>query len=232
MTNMIFSQSPGWLGSCISTHGAHPVMCLFEGNIGTQISYDDIHGSGSHQVAFRNYMSGYEANLNNAANYYANNTYPVVVNSTNRWCTFVGNVLGTVGYHNNYEFTVLDYPTNYEDVYTIYQLGFFGNAFTTGDPMTVTTAARTGNWDAANGAVVWDSKGVQSLPASLYLTSQPTWWTNYGNASPWPSIGPDVSPMVSGIPAQLRYLELTSTNTVLSSTNGVLPPTNLRATTP
>jgi hypothetical protein len=226
MTNMIFGQSPGWLASCISTHGAHPVLCLFEGNIGTQISYDDIHGSGSHQTVFRNYMSGYEANLNNAANYYANNTYPVVINSTNRWCTFAGNVFGTVGWHTNYQFTVTGYPANYGNIDTIYQLGFFGNSITTGDSLTVTTVARTGNWDTADNGVVWDSNGVQALPASLYLTGEPSWWTSYGNTSSWPPIGPDLTTMVGQIPAQIRYLELSSTNVI------VFPPTNLHATTP
>ena len=61
---------------------------------------------------------------------------------------------------------------------------------------------RHGNFDYATGSTQWDPKiSDRHLPASLYHTSKPAF---FGNA-PWPPIGPDRSPMVSKIPAQLRY---------------------------
>jgi hypothetical protein len=39
------------------------------------------------------------------------------------------------------------------------------------------------------------------LPASLYLTSKPSW---FGTVA-WPPIGPDVSGMANELPAQLCY---------------------------
>jgi hypothetical protein len=215
-SNMIYGVSPGWVATTISFHGAHPTMNLSEGNVGTQIDYDDIHGSSSHNTAFRNFFSGYDTNLNNATNFYLNNTYPVVINSTNRWMTFIGNVIGTGGYHTNYQFDVISCPTNYLNLKTIYQLGFFENYSPGGDPMTVTSLWCDGNYDYATHSTIWDTNGVQTLPASLYLTAQPSWWSN---SVPFPPIGPDVTGLVSPFPAQLRYLAIINTPQ---------PPTNLR----
>src|ERR1019366_4928140 len=40
-----------------------------------------------------------------------------------------------------------------------------------------------------------------SLPASLYLSSRPSWWAS----ASWPAIGPDVSGLAQSIPAQSCY---------------------------
>lgn len=72
-----------------------------------------------------------------------------------------------------------------------------------------------GNWDPINNSVIWDpSNSDHSIPNSLYLNSAPSWW----GALPWPATGPDLTPMVGMIPAQLRWIEMTA---------ALLPPTNL-----
>jgi hypothetical protein len=71
------------------------------------------------------------------------------------------------------------------------------------DPETVNYMMRWGNYDVVNGATQWNSSEVPSsissyanpvpsshtLPASFYLSTQPSWW----GSLPWPGIGPDVS---------------------------------------
>ena len=99
-----------------------------------------------------------------------------------------------------------------------------------------------GNYDFAYNAVIWTNSmsarpagmSPQTLPASLYLAGEPTWWANWG-ATPWPPIGPDVAGMTNAIPAQLRFALLVSGNySDNPNTNAVppLPPTNVRAFAP
>ena len=68
------------------------------------------------------------------------------------------------------------------------------------------TLIRQGNWDAATNDIIW-APGIlnHTLPASLYLTSKPSW---FGNAH-WPPIGVDpTNPTVEyncPIPAEIAY---------------------------
>lgn len=209
-TNMVYGVAPGWMAFPIFTHGAHPTMNLFEGNVGTGLAFDIIHGSSSHNTVFRNYFSGYETNLENytAQQWLGlNNTYCVSIMESNRFESLVGNVLGTGGYHTNYSVDVLNYPTNYGNIRTIYLLGFFGNygGAVNQDPLTITTLLREGNYDYASGSNRWDTS-PQTIPTSLYLSSKPAWW----GTTPWPPIGSDLTPMNSMIPAQMRFFGLTN----------------------
>ena len=48
------------------------------------------------------------------------------------------------------------------------------------------TISRHGNYDYANNAVVWDPNiPDHTIPDSLYLTGEPSWW---GSPSCWPPI--------------------------------------------
>jgi hypothetical protein len=79
------------------------------------------------------------------------------------------------------------------------------------DSLTFPTTMRWGNYDVVNAATRWNSTEAspaantyvnanftssyfstlsQTLPASLYYSSTPSWWTSGKN---WPGIGPDVS---------------------------------------
>lgn len=70
------------------------------------------------------------------------------------------------------------------------------------------TLIRHGNFDTVHNGVVWDDNiPDHNLPVSLYYSSQPGWWPD-GVA--WPPIGPDLTPMVSQIPAQIRYATMSA----------------------
>ena len=74
---------------------------------------------------------------------------------------------------------------------------------------------RDGNWDSVTNDVVWSPNiANQSIPASFYLASKPSWWNNWG-VTGWPAYGPsptNPSLMIDcPIPAELRYDQLTGT---------------------
>jgi len=72
------------------------------------------------------------------------------------------------------------------------------------DPMVRATTYMHGNYDYIGGEILWDYRNSDHrLPDSLYLAAKPLWWGNLR----WPAFGPDLSPMISKIPAQLRYEE-------------------------
>jgi hypothetical protein len=52
-----------------------------------------------------------------------------------------------------------------------------------------------GNWDIASQTTIWNVHKTESqtLPASFYKSSQPSWWATKYGTPPWPAIGPDVT---------------------------------------
>lgn len=187
-------DDPWWLiGGPSSNHSAHPSMNLWEGNIGPQISGDFIHGSSSHQTFFRCRSMGWKeaaaTSNNNAVEFEYKNTY----------MTVIGCVLGTPGQSDTYE---VAYPARApSSLKPIWRLGY-GGPGGAGDGRVAATLLRHGNWDSVTGGTVWDADiPNHTLPASLYRTEKPPWWGQL----PWPPIGPDVTPMVNKIPAQVRY---------------------------
>lgn len=82
------------------------------------------------------------------------------------------------------------------------------------------TIIRHGNYDYKTLTTIWetdDSRGTgvdfvdHTIPNSILYGSTPSWWIN-GLA--WPPIGPDLTPKIGLIPAQVRY------------TGGIITPTD------
>src|SRR5262249_52272237 len=132
-----------------------------------------------------------------------NNRMVVDIMGYGRLENFVGNVLGTEGYHTVYEVSQTPSGTPGGDPnLAIYVLGhtavLSGN--TPGvpyDPRVVRTMLRWGNYDYATHQARWNASEVpgdnavpptRALPASLFLSAKPSFW----GAMPWPPIGPDV----------------------------------------
>jgi hypothetical protein len=132
-------------------------------------------------------------------------------NAYNRAENFVGNILGTTGSETQYESTALE-PSGY-----IWDLDSQAEHYDVqNDPVVGESLLRWGNYDTATKEVGWNDSEIpdssnwancgpgvyvncnsvpssETLPASFYLSSQPTFWQTTWGTPPWPGIGPDVS---------------------------------------
>ena len=180
-------------------------MELVEGNQQAIAIEDSIHGTHAMTTYFRNQFTGRDT-----ANSPTQQTVPILLQSFSRYANIVGNVLGTVSYHNTYQTNTGAGSTANCDK-SIYNLGWGNVECASGsgagqviaDPATVSSAMLWGNYDTVNGAVRWvmgeDGSGdatypglaspSMTLPASFYLAAKPAWW----GTMPYPAIEPDVS---------------------------------------
>jgi hypothetical protein len=171
-------DSTDWLMADVCLHGGHPYMNLFEGNIGAHFSPDNVLGGSSYNTFFRNHA---ERKSIPTVRYHL---FAVDVQANNLYQNFVGNVLGISG-----------------DSGDLWRLGCDSDGSCNKDPRVEATILRHGNWESTTGKTSWDpSIPDRNLPASLYLTSKPSFFGN----RPWPIIGPDLNPMVGDLPAKSR----------------------------
>jgi hypothetical protein len=262
--NNLYTGSSTWNQQMTNSHSVTDDI-LWEGNVGDGVYLDLFHGTAHFDTAFRNRLSGRAINNGTPTTSHTNS---FLVWPFHRYMNLIGNVLGTSGYHTNY--TGLRGSSGSTQDHSIYVIGTGTvNCCLSGDPLTVNSLMRWGNYDTVNNAVRFVNSEVpssfsdttgspsayvnpvpsnQSLPASFYLSVQPSWWPS---GKPWPPIGPDVSggniPGVGGhantIPAQDCYTSTMGgpadgTGSVLSFnasacysstvSNAPAPPTNLQ----
>jgi hypothetical protein len=200
----------------IPAHGDHNSgigMTLIEGNVENGATGDVIHGVNDLMTHFRNYYTGTQAGCWQSGSGYTgavyaacnNNVEPMDIFSYHRFYNVIGNVLGTTGVNTTYDSGAIinGVPTN------VYGVGY-GNGNVPSDPTVGTTLMRWGNADPVTGfdsprfdcgEVPTALTGVQAafsnpcpssdtLPASFYHSSTPSWWPS---GKPWPPIGPDVT---------------------------------------
>lgn len=190
-----------WTGYISGNHNTHPHFNLFEGNYAPQIYSDYVHGSSSDMTFFRNRLEGQdEYDVPPVPS--TSNTHAITLEYLQRYYNVVGNVLGKVGYHTNYERSGSPVADWMEDA--IYKLGYEGTYTDVSDPLVLSTLLRHGNYDTVNGAILWDPAiANHTLPASLRYTSKPSWWPSE-LLVPWPPINPS-SPGTATNPAKYRY---------------------------
>jgi hypothetical protein len=191
-----FYDVDGWAQGSAYHHGPGNSYFLWEGNDGFGLMADNVHGTAHFIVAFRNRFIGYEQGK------YAQ-TVPIHIYAANRFFSVIGNVLGTDSYHTVYSAQAGGSSSNCDKaIYGIGWGGNCGNGSLPNDPVAVSTLMRWGNYDTVNDATRFQSgevptsgqysnavPGSQTLPASFYLTSKPTF---FGSVA-WPAIGPDVT---------------------------------------
>lgn len=215
--NYIVDDQPaawnGYQASGLCTHAPHAMMNLWEGNVTPNFEFDHTHGSSSHQTLFRNAM----AETNTAVIQHVD---LVTFSAWSQSNNVVGNVIGDATRSYIYSAPTNDGYSDYGQNYAIFHFGYpdispgtgFGGTsslplypLTNYYDLRVTgTTTITGNYDYATGTTIW-ANAYHTLPASLCYASKPAWWTA-GLA--WPPIGPDLTPMVSIIPAQMRFQQL------------------------
>lgn len=215
-----FQNDANYYSGDISGHGAHPKFFLLEGNYGQKFRWDNYWGSSSHNTGFRNY---YRATQPPGSQSISSYRFPVDIDKDNLYFNLVGNVLGDPGVSWGFQMNGGSCSSGSQYVYMI---GYGGEGCGgSHDPETFSTMLRHGNHDRSTDTTRWctDSgepgcqggDGSHAIPNSLYLTGRPAWWCD---ELPWPPIGPDLSPMVSDIPAKRRFEGLTCT------TSGNPPP--------
>jgi len=212
MSDMYYTVSNWMMAGLQGSHDAGTGMNLLEGNVGNGFVMDNYHGTGNLITLFRNRLMGTEGSK-------GSNTIPVNLFGYNRYVNLMGNVLGTAGFHQTYEYSQASSSGSTDR--SIYVLGYsgVGNSSSSGlpyDAKVMSTLVRWGNFDMASNGAQWKASEVPSgvtlppsnaLPPSLFLSSRPGWW----GAMPWPAIGPDVSGASDGgghayeIPAQACF---------------------------
>ena len=210
--NNVYSPST-YLQATYSSHDAADNFQLYEGNIFNSITCDDIHGTpGGVNTYFRNWLNGRDWNQGSQP---TQQTFPVDLDAYCRGFNIIGNVLGTPGYHTNYQQFAGQSggkPSAATCNLTIYELGWgggicsnLGSGGVADDNLVYATLMRWGNYDTVTGGVKWDaaesSPGAvpyisaqttpasHGLPASFYLSSAPSFF----GSVPFPPIGPDVT---------------------------------------
>jgi hypothetical protein len=211
------SPDAGKMPSDISTnHSPHSQFNLVEGNVVGRFGSDAYHGSGSHTLLFRNLVT--------AASRWqgVDHQTAIQIDRRNLFYSVVGNVLGEVGSPATHEYAT---ESGWNGS-AIYRLGFpdMGNDVFSGTypPMellhadggprdlyvdrTTTELGTTlieGNWSSTSGAQEFSST-PQTLPASYFLASKPSWF----GSLPFPPVDPE-DPATDDptiIPAGYRYV--------------------------
>ena len=184
-----------WLGAAAEFHSVN-LFSLGEGNIGSEFWADGYHGTHVLNTQFRNRYDGREPNASNPV---SSNTAAIQLAPGSRYHNFIGNILGTPGYHTSY----LSTPSNSSYWKAVIVAGEFPGTGGT-DSLSYPTSMWWGNWDSVTNDVRWNASEVPSglsvyantipagrvLPASFIYSSRPSWWPS-GKA--WPPIGPDVT---------------------------------------
>jgi hypothetical protein len=188
----------------IQPHSGNMMMDLFEGNNIWTFLGDITHGTHNLMTLYRNHFDG------NSHNNSQTGKYAIALLSNNRFFNVIGNVIGSQSY-SSYETTLSQGGAS-----SVFNLGWKGD--NSGDPVpddpnVKRTLLRWGNWDqftSTNDNGTNDQTGTrwvtsevpsgianfanpvpstQTLPASFYLTSKPSWF----GSTAFPAIGPDVS---------------------------------------
>lgn len=242
---LLSTNAPAYMSGTPLDHATGLSFNLYEGNMGNGLEADISHGPPHFLTSFRNRWTGFETGKDN-------NTHPVHLHAFARYYNFVGNVLGTAGYHDVYEDGA---STGGHGIASIYFLGWsFTNPNPPHDILVKTTSLRWGNYDTLTGTSRFVAAEVpsgiavypnpvpanQNLPASFFLSAKPSWF----GSVPWPPIGPDVTGGTGpgghsyAIPSELCYTNTPRDGNGILLFNGDscygstlpshLPPTNLR----
>lgn len=191
----------------VSAHGSHAHNNLIEGNFAAnQINFDVVHGSGSHNVIFRNRIMGTN-NINDGESCINLEYY-------NRRCSAIGNILGS-SEHSIYERVAPDSCSSSGDK-IIWKIGHRnsygcssgcvpgGNCY---DTLAANGVLRAVNYDTVtrtNNGIVLGGFTTNDLVNSYYLSSKPAWFGD----RPWPPFSPS-SPTIAvatNLPAGYRHI--------------------------
>jgi Pectate lyase superfamily protein/Right handed beta helix region len=212
-----YTDDLSYLGSARTSHGAHPYMNLFEGNVISHIAADDFWGSSSHFVFFRNWLWGDETGTGVPSFPPINGFGAIDLYTMQTYYSLVGNVLGVTGKQATWPTATLRGFNEYASPSApiVYSRGGASGSI----PGSDTTLLNHGNYDyKTNGVAYWEGGSNHTLKTSMYYSAQPSFLANCS----WPSFGPEGSPTTNQTPAVARY------NGTACNGGGSPPPTNLK----
>jgi hypothetical protein len=116
----------------------------------------------------------------------------------------VGNVLGRSGQMTGWTYddpAMAGTSASWTDK-VIWKVGYDPERWSMfGDPQTIGTLIRGGNFDYLTNSVHWETLAQQTLPASLYLSVKPAFFGN----NPWPWVDATGTTKLNVLPAKARY---------------------------
>ncbi len=202
-----YGEGFGEIFTDLSVHGGFGHSNLFEGNQAQHAKVDNIHGSNSNNVFFRNRL---EQDIDNYT--YKNqlmskgaSTPHIWVHENQYYNAFVANEIGFPGANSATQTVGFD-SSRRRDNFTVckYETSSDGER---GCGRTRETTVNHGTHDYLTGQTTWDSSvSSRSFPNSVYLNGKPSFW----GSSAWPSFGPDrlgLSENDKMIPAKARFID-------------------------
>ncbi len=204
--------SPPWVEVGLNaSHMAGPHHVLFEGNYSPNADSDFTHGNAIDLTFYRNWLSGQRKSFADSSNV---RTVGLAYGSW--WDSFVGNVHGRPGRMTGwvYDDPAMSGNSNWRDQ-VIWKIGYDPERWTmVPDTQTLSTLIRGGNYDYLTNSVHWENLTQQTLPASLYLSTKPSFFG--GNAWPW--VDPTGPTPLYTLPATARYNAILTGGAVAPST--------------
>ena len=165
--NSIYTAA-GWMQASTYEHASGNAFDLWEGNIATGHTADQIHGTHHFETLFRNRFRGWQQSCDGSA--CTAQTIAIQLYSGSRYFNVVGNVLGQTGYHTNYNCNAQSTASCSSAETSVYVLGYTGNGGGTSsslsgyctspscsstsyyDPQVGNYLFRWGNYDVVNGS--------------------------------------------------------------------------------
>jgi hypothetical protein len=192
-------SNPGWQEMGVGgSHFIGPHHILFEGNWGYNADNDKTHGNSWGHTYFRNHLTAKRTSYDSKCTGRAAG----ITRSTKKM-SFVANVLGLPGQTGG-----LVYESTNQSTDAIWRLGWDDWNPYRYDAAAVADTVRDGNFDYLTNAVHWHGLGgadgagtPATFPASLYLTSRPTFF----GSNVWPWVDPLGATKTYTLPAKARY---------------------------
>jgi hypothetical protein len=197
-----YTDDLSYLASARTSHGAHPYMNLFEGNVISHIAADDFWGTSSHVVFFRNWIWGAETGTG-VPSFPPNNGYAIVdLYQGQEYYSYVGNAFGKQNLLAALSAATLTGFDEYASPTTPIVYSYGGALGSSAS--SAATILRHGNWDyKSNGVAFWDGGSNHTLASSMYYTAKPGFLSTY----PWPLEGPEGNPTTNANAAETCYLQ-------------------------
>jgi hypothetical protein len=150
---------------------------LYEGNVGTYLNEDDVHGTHDFITSFRNMFTGWESCVNGNCGSYPHKdagTWAMIIAAYNRYANILGNVLGDgIPFQSpssyQYQFINDEYYSNPNAPYNIGSGNIVnGQSYHIPlDNLTVTSAVRWGNFDLFNNATLFCNGNANPISACI-----------------------------------------------------------------